>query len=145
MNETIGVRLPDGQVVTRYVPVKYTEDDIDIARRMAKNFPSGTVLTVDGNRFKVMNQEPPEVVALKKKGSVAPPPSEEPEAGSEESEPKSSKIPTVDAQVGQRWVTKDSRRKQDPFEIVSIDGGTIVTDKGARIGVHRLNRYKLVS
>lgn len=144
MNETVGVRLPDGQVVSLRIPVKYTEDDIEVAQRSARNFPPGTVITVDGNKFKVVRQEPIEVVAMKKPKRVSEPPPAEDEP---ESEPPASekKITSTAVQVGQRWVTKDSRRKQDPFEIVSIDGDTLVTDKGARIGLHRLNRYKLVS
>lgn len=141
MNETVGVRLPDGQVVSLRIPVKYTEDDIEVAQRSARNFPPGTVITVDGNKFKVVRQEPTEVVAMKKPKRV----SEPPPAEAESEPPASEKILSTPVQVGQRWVTKDARRKQDPFKIVSIDGDVLVTDKGARIGLHRLNRYKLVS
>lgn len=140
MNETIGIRLPDGQTLTRYMPVKYTEDDIDVAVRLAKNVPTGSVITVDGTRFKVVTQDPPQVEELRKgKASKPEPPAEE--------SPKSEKQQTIAAipvQVGQRWVTKDSRRRQEPFEVIQIDENALITDKGVRIQLHRLNRYKLV-
>jgi hypothetical protein len=139
MNETVGVRLPDGQVVSLRTQVKYTEDDIEVAQRIAKNFSPGTVITVDGNKFKVVSQEPPEVVEVKK-----------PVRAQKASEPPQSERKPIAAsatplEVGQCWVTKDSRRKQEPFKIVQIMEDAILTDKGARIGIHRLNRYKLVS
>jgi len=137
MNETVGVRLPDGQVAELRVPVKYTEDDIDVARRTAQRFPPGTVITVDGSKFKVIQQEPVEVVEIKKRTRTEPPP--------ESDRQPIAPVVSLQVQVGQRWVTKDARRKQEPFEVVQIDGDAIVTDKGARIGIHRLNRYKLVS
>lgn len=139
MNESVGVRLPNGQVIELRIPVKYTEDDIEVAQRTASKFPPGTVITVDGNKFKVVSQDPVEVVEVKKpvraqRTSESPPESERKPIGS-----------TTSVQVGQRWVTRDSRRKQEPFEVVQVDGDFIVTDKGAKIGLHRLNRYKLVS
>lgn len=143
MNESVGVRLPDGQVSELRISVKYTEDDVEVAQRLAKRFPTGTVITVDGNKFKVVDQETGEVVEIKKPTRVQtfePPP---------ESEKKPIAMTTMAlttlVQIGQRWVTRDARRKQEPFEVVQIDGESIVTDKGARIGIHRLNRYKLVS
>ena len=141
MNESVAIRLPNGQVSELRVPVKITEDDIEIAQRTAKRFPPGTVITVDGNKFKVVSSETGEVVPIKKpvrvqKDSEPPPP---------ESEKKPVISTSAEVQVGQRWVTRDSRRKQEPFEVVQVDTDAIVTDKGARIGLHRLNRYKLVS
>jgi hypothetical protein len=137
MNETIGVRLPDGEHVSLRLPVKYTEDDIDIAIRTAKSFLPGSVLTIDGCKFKVLSQDPPrveEVLSSKKKASH----SSAPEAPVFERK-------LVAVQVGQRWVTKDSRRSQEPFEVVRVEGDVLITDKGAKIGLHRLSRYKLVS
>jgi hypothetical protein len=135
MNETIGVKLPTGQHVELRLPVKYTEDDSDIALRTARNFPPGTVIKVDGNSFKVLSQDPPEITELKSARSSSLP----------ESEPKSERGPSQELQIGQRWVTKDSRRKQEPFEVISIEDDFVLTDKGLRIQVKRLSRYKLVS
>lgn len=133
MNETIGIRLPDGEHVSLRIPVKYTEDDLDIALRTAKSFRPGSVLTIDGCKFKVLSQDPPQVEEVKKTSRSSVPPA-----------PASERKPST-VQVGQRWVTKDSRRKQEPFEVVRVEGDTLITDKGAKIGLHRLSRYKLVS
>ena len=134
MNETIGVKLPDGQRAHIRVSVKYTDDDIDIARRQAANFNPGTILTIDGIKFKVVSRDPPDAVELKAPKAVSP----------KGSPPKSEREP-VSVRVGQRWVTKDSRRKQEPFEVIGLGEGFVLTDKGLRIQLHRLNRYKLVS
>ena len=137
-NETIGVKLPNGQRAHIRVAVKYTDDDIDIARRQAANFDPGTILTIDGIKFKVVSREPPDAVELKA-------PKAEPKAVSTDvGTPKSERKP-VSVRVGQRWVTKDSRRKQEPFEVIGLGEGFVLTDKGLRIQLHRLNRYKLVS
>jgi hypothetical protein len=135
MNETIGVRTPDGKSASLRMPVKYTDDDIDIARRIAHSLSSGTILTVAGSRFKVIQSDPPEVVEIKGRSQSSRPSDEEP--------PESK--PRLQAQVGQRWVTKDNRRPQEPFEIIGLGDGFVLTDKGLRIQVKRLSRYKLVS
>ncbi len=137
MNETIGVRLPDGEHVSLRIAVKYTEDDLDIALRTAKSFRPGSVLTIDGCKFKVLSQDPPQVEPVKKTSRSSVPPAKT-EAPASERKP-------IAVQVGQRWVTKDSRRKQEPFEVVRVEGDALITDKGAKIGLHRLSRYKLVS
>lgn len=137
MNETIGIRLPDGEHASLRIPVKYTEDDIDIALRVARSFKLGSILTIDGRKFKILGQDPPQVEEVKKTSrSSAPPKTEEAPA---------SERKLIAVQVGQRWVTKDSRRKQEPFEIVRVEDDVLITDKGAKIGLHRMSRYKLVS
>jgi len=146
MNETIGVRLPDGEHVSLRIPVKYSEDDIAIALRTAKSFLPGSVLTIDGCKFKVLSQDPPQVEEVKKASRPEVPKTEE--ASKRKlverlSHSFGSELITV--QVGQRWVTKDSRRKQEPFEVVRVEDDALITDKGAKIGLHRLSRYKLVS
>lgn len=143
MNESVSVKLPGGPQATVWVPVKGTESDHDVASRLVKtrSYPPGTVVTVDGTKFKVVSQEPAEIVELKARGTSPSPPVE-----GEETAPKSEKKPTqqVAPQVGQRWVTKDPRRKQEPFEVVSINGDHLVSDKGVKIQLHRLSRYRLV-
>lgn len=135
MMESIGVRLPTGEVTTLRVAVKYSEDDQEIAQRLAKGFPPGTMLRVDVNRFQVVSQDPP---------IVEPALSEEPSSIRDSEPPKSDKSP-ITARIGQRWVTKDSRRKQEPFEIVAIEDGHALTDKGSKIKLDRLSRYRLCS
>ena len=139
MNESVSVKLPGGPQTSVWVPVKGTESDHDVASRLVKTrgYPPGTVVIVDGTKFLVLRQGPPEIVELTSK--TAPPTPVE-----EEAAPKSEKKQVV-AQIGQRWVTKDPRRKQEPFEVVRVEDGVLVTDKGLRIQAHRLSRYRLVS
>lgn len=136
MNESVGVRTPEGKHASLRIPVKYTEDDIDIAIRLASGFTPGTILSIAQSKFKILSQDPPKVAEVKKGSGKT---SDRP--------PKSDKTLTakVHAEVGQEWVTKDSRRKQEPFKVVKIEDGSVITDKGARIQLHRLNRYRLVS
>lgn len=145
MNEAVGVKLPGGPQSSVWVPVKGTEGDYDVAYRLCRTrgYSAGTVITVDGTKFKVVSQEPTEIVEVKSTRS-APPPALEAGREPETPKPKSERPPAIDVQVGQRWVTKDPRRKQEPFEVVKIEGDALITDKGAKIGLHRLSRYKMV-
>jgi hypothetical protein len=147
MNEAVGVKLPGGPQSSVWVPVKGTEGDYDVAYRLCRtrNYSAGTIITVDGTKFKVVSQEPPEIVEVKSTRSAPPPPMQvEGEPVTPKPKPKSERPPAIEVQVGQRWVTKDPRRKQEPFEVVKIEGDALITDKGAKIGLHRLSRYKMV-
>lgn len=127
--ETIGVRTPNGEVTTLRIAVRYTEDDVQIAERLAKGFHPGTLLRVDCNQFRVVSQEPPKVELVSGESSEPPPESER---------------TALSIRVGQSWVTKDPRRKQEPFEIVAIEGDQATTDKGTKIKLSRFTRYRLV-
>lgn len=148
MNEAVGVKLPGGPQSSVWVPVKGTEGDYDVAYRLCKtrNYSAGTILTIDGTKFRVVRQEPLEIVEMKSTKVERPKPTQV-EGDPETPKPKSERPPAIKVQVevGQRWVTKDPRRKQEPFEVVKVEGDAIITDKGAKIGLHRLSRYKLVS
>lgn len=145
MDETIGVKTPDGLVASIRVAVQYTEDDIDIARRLVSSFDVGTVFVIDGNRFKVISKDPSRVEAISRRSKSPSTPRETVAAETEEEQATPASSKRVIAAVGQSWVTKDPRRKQEPFKVMGVYETHLVTDKGATIKLDRLSRYRLVS
>lgn len=128
--ETISVKYPNGHAEAMRITAKYTEDDIDIARRVASRYPLNSVIRVADSAFRIVRTDPLELQEVSKKSAQAT--SREPKAA-------------LAVAVGQRWVTKDSRRKQDPFAVVEVADDHILTDRGVKIQLHRLNRYQMVS
>lgn len=58
---------------------------------------------------------------------------------------KAKSEPKTTIQVGQQWMTKDSRRKQVPFTLVAVNEDHVVADDGRAIKLDRFSRYRLVS
>lgn len=123
-NEWINVRTPTGLRASVHIHVKATEDDVDVARRIASGYDVGTILMVAESRFRVISTSPPEVEALKARQKAE------------------QDLDDTELEVGQKWVTKDPRRSQQPFEIQAVERDHILTDRGVKIQRHRLNRYR---
>jgi hypothetical protein len=141
MNEAVTVKIPGSKPSPVWVAVQGTESDLDVATRLCRtrSYPLGTLVIVDGTKFKIHGQDPLDLTELKPNESGKATPLPKPAKTTQLPKPA-----TTGVQVGQRWVTKDPRRKQEPFEVMSVYEDHLVSDKGAKIQLHRLSRYKLV-
>lgn len=115
--EKITLSLPGKPTTALDVPVQPSEDDKDIALRLAVRLPSGTVIGVCGVKWRVV--APDKVVEV--------------------TEPSEHGGP----QVGERWRPRDPRRKSG-FTIKAVTEDSVLADDGRTIALNRFDRYEKV-
>jgi hypothetical protein len=150
-------------VVSRFrIKLDDTEPEEATAYRLASACSQGTVLSIRGKLFRVLSPRPPIVRGMTEAGLNGNPvtlvedisaplvrtvkaPKPAPEPTKHDTEPPPSGPRDVMVQVGQKWVTRDSRRKPVPFTVSKVEGDTLITEDGRSILLSRLSRYRLVS
>lgn len=157
MEETIIIQFPNqaGSQLMQYRP-KPGESDNEIALRMSNRFRPGTVLGIDGAKWRV--EGPSEVTLVydpidglypKGKPDKAPAPAVEvasPKAASPKPAPVKAD-PAVSSEVqfpvGSEWRPRDPRRKSS-FKVEKVEDGHVITNDGRSIQIARMSRYDRV-
>lgn len=116
MEELVCIRLPDGSRSIANIVVQPSEDDRDIALRLARVVPSGSMLGIDGVKWKVLSSCQVSIVR-EQNDEVLP---------------------------GQQWRPKDLRRK-NVFTVARVLDGVIHTTDGRTIQQGRISRYQQVT
>ena len=98
------------------IEVSPSEGDDDIARRLSRTFPPGTILGVSGAKWQVTG--PGEATELL-------PPREGP-------------------QPGEVWKPKDPRRKASGFRIRAVTETHVEADDGRVVSLDRMKRYEKI-
>lgn len=129
MREHIVVKLPGVPPQVMEIEAEIHEDDRDIALRLGRGFPVGTILSIDTVRWAVVSHDPVEVV------EAAEPRKQE--------RLKSEPPPGVEVEPGQTWRPKDPRRKSG-FRVKAVVGDTVVADDGRTVKLKRMKRYERV-
>lgn len=167
MLEYVTIVSPSGDRHIIEVPVRITEDNVDIARRLAASMKVGTIIGVSGDRFSVESSSPVQVRLLLKEADpdeandgplssrtpmgkpesvppLAQPPSPEDEAAEIFRAPDSGEDgSSEEPKVGEVWRPRDPRRKSS-FRVVAVNGDVVTTSDGRRIQLARFKRYDRV-
>lgn len=126
--EKISVTVPGAGVQIIDVEARLDEGDDDIAKRLARTFPVGTLLGISGAKWRILSKDPPEVeeVGVQKRPSSVPPPGVE--------------LPSP----GELWRPKDPRRKQSGFRIKAVTETHVEAEDGRTVALERLKRYEKI-
>ena len=116
--EKISVTVPGVGPQIVEVPVGPSEGDDEIARRLSRSFPPGTILGVSGAKWRVLEQGGVEEVGAKPK-------------------------PVDGPQPGERWRPRDPRRKSG-FTIKAVTETEVIADDGRTVSLERLKRYEKI-
>lgn len=159
VEETIIVQFPgESAQLMNHQPPPGAGDD-DIAKQLSHRFRAGTMLTIDGAKWRVEGPNNVTLVydpidGLYPKGHSKPAePAVKPKRRFEEMAEKAGELPTgllacmsppLDIKPGDRWKPKDPRRKSS-FTVVKILDGEVYTDDGRTIQLSRMSRYERVS
>lgn len=134
MEETIVVQVPGHGSQLVHCRMKPGEGDDEVAKRLSFRFKSGTVLGIDGAKWRVdgpgnvtLMFDPIDGVYPKGNGSV------------EERQAAAKELP----QPGETWKPKDPRRKAS-FKVLKVEDDHVHTDDGRTIQLARMVRYERV-
>lgn len=116
MTEKVTVTIPGVGPQAIDVEVGPSEGDDEIARRLSKTFPPGTLLGVSGAKWRVLG--PGDVVEVL-------PPAEGP-------------------QPGDLWRPKDPRRKQSGFRVRAVTETHVEAEDGRLVALDRMKRYEKI-
>lgn len=151
--EKVCVNIPGSVKAVIEAPAAPSDDDRDIATRLAKGFPVGTIFGFSGAKWKSISKEPPQVVEIthlqeaapKKRKSfdemmeaVGPLPTavlvgHEPFASSQ---PSQNRMP----KPGEVWKPKDPRRVAS-FKVKEVTSSEVIADDGRTVSLERWSRY----
>lgn len=146
--EKISILVPGGVIQCIDIQASADEGDDDIARRMAKTFPVGTIVGVSGEKWRITSKDPPRVELLGA-GPSRLPREEVLEAARQpvvrpEGLPPSEPHTVVEYEPGQVWKPKDPRRKSG-FTIKAVTPTEVVAEDGRTVSLERMKRYDRVS
>lgn len=151
VEETIIVQFPgeSSQLLTyRVAPL---DSDADIAKRLSHRLRAGTVLTIEGAKWRI---EMPDQVTLvydpvDNVKALPPKPRRSFEEWARKVGPPPSgllacRTPPLEIKPGDVWKPKDPRRKTS-FTVLKVEGGEVYTDDGRTIQLSRMSRYERVT
>ncbi len=137
--EKICIDIPGQGKTIIDAAVRPSDGDREIATRLAKGFPIGTVFAFSGVKWRSTSKEPPHVEeillgqptvsrSLEQKVQVEAPPTD--------------RVPLTATrpQPGETWRPKDPRRIAT-FKVQEVTDLEVVADDGRRISLDRWSRY----
>lgn len=145
--EKICINIPGQGKTIIDAAVRPSDGDREIATRLAKGFPIGTVFAFSGVKWKSTSKEPPHVEEILPGQSGAPHVEQEPQSVKP---PAQRAIPTTTPaqasrpQPGETWRPKDPRRIAT-FKVQEVTDLEVVADDGRRINLDRWSRYVRVA
>lgn len=152
MNEKVSVSVPNAGVHIIDLEVRPDEGDDEIAIRLAKTFPVGTVVGVGGAKWRITSKDPPCVHEVGTQNVVqALAPMGVPSPKPKPREPLVAKVPTLLSAVndqlrplpGERWKPRDPRRKSG-FTIKAVTDTEVIAEDGRTVSLDRMKRYEKI-
>ena len=119
MTEKVSVTVPGVGPQVIEVSVRPSEGDDEIALRLAKSFPPGTLLGVSGAKWRVLEHGMVEEVQPPRAAPGGP-------------------------QPGELWRPRDPRRKQSGFRVRAVTETEVIADDGRTVSLERLKRYEKI-
>lgn len=145
--ERVCVNIPGQGKAIIDAQVNPSDDDRDIAIRLAKGFPIGTTFHLAGAKWRSISKDPPNVEEITGSDTVPAPRSLEPVAASAGPLPTPAPTPAPATSAlsalprpGEVWKPRDPRRIA-AFKVQEVTATDVIADDGRRVSLDRWRRY----
>jgi hypothetical protein len=166
--EKITATIPHGGTHVLDVEVNDSDGDDDIARRLAKTFPVGTLLGISGAKWRVLGNDPPNAIevlpgdTLPRLDEVGPILTDANLLAQDAQKTMKTARPPLLVEVpplltrvlkqvrqeapprpGEVWKPKDPRRKSG-FTIKAVTETEVIAEDGRTVSLERMKRYEKI-